>query len=469
MVGPDYQRPVTPAQLAGKYAYATLPMSDPNALIGGRWWRAFEDPVTNELVELALQNNTEIAAAAAGVMQAEAIVRQVRGSRLPQIDYNFSRVRSKQSFSLPQVGRVNFWNTTFDQSIDIQYITDLFGRLRRSERAAFNDLLSTEANLRALEHAIIAQVISTRIEIATQQALLEIAEENVTSWQQNYEIVDRRYREGLVGPVDVYIVKENLASARAQVSEIRQTLFQTFHALDVLLGRIPATTRELPSPLEPLPELNPVPVGLPAQLLDRRPDVRAAEFQLAAAVERVGVNVAAMYPDLVLTGSAGYTGDVFEDLVDSQAKVYSAVIAAAMPLFYGGQLQAGVDAAEAAARQAAAQYAGAVLNAMQEVEDALVREIEVRERIAFLEDRLFQAEQAERLARTRYGEGVDNILLVLETERARRQAQNTLAIALGSLWQARVQLMLALGGDWGAPIPPEAPDVIEAGIEPIGD
>lgn len=455
MVGPDYQRPVTPAELAGKYVYASLERSDPNAVFGGPWWAAFEDPVTNELVEAALLNNTELAAAAAGVMQAEAAVRQIRGQRFPQIDYNLSRARTKMSFSLPEIGRVNFWNTTFDQSLDISYITDLFGRLRRAERAAFNELLSTEANLRALEHAIIAQVISTRVEIATQQKLLAIAVDNVESWEQNYEIVDRRYREGLVGPVDVYIVKENLASARAQVSQIRQTLIESFNALDVLLGRIPATTRDLPPLLDPLPELEPVPVGLPAQLLDRRPDVRAAEFQLAAAVEQIGVNIAAMYPDLVLTGSAGYTGDVFEDLANSEAKVYSAVIGAALPIFYGGQLRAGVDAAEAAARQAAAQYAGTVLTAMQEVEDALVREREVRRRIEYLDDRLFQALQAERLARTRYGEGVDNILLVLETERARRQAENELAVARGGLWQARIQLMLALGGDWGPAVPPE--------------
>ena len=449
MVGPDYERPVTAAEPAGRFVYASEAASDPNAVLSGPWWRDFGDPVTNDLVETALANNTDLASAAAGVLQAEAALGQIHGTRLPQVDYNFGRARTKTSFSLPQVGRVNFLDTTYDHSIDISYVTDLFGRLRRSERAAYNDLLSSEANRQALEHAVIAQVIGARIEIATQQRLLEIARENVANWQQNYEIVDQRYRQGLVPAVDVYIAKENLAGAQAQVTGLEQGLLLACNSLDVLLGRIPATTQNLAGSLAGLPLLEPVPVGLTAQLLDRRPDVRASEYQLAAAVERVGVNIGAMYPDLVLTGSVGYTGDVFEDLTRDENRVYSAVIGAALPLFHGGQLRAAVDGAEARVEQAAAEYAGVVLNAMREVEDALVRERKIREQFVQLADRLAQALQAERLARERYQKGVSNILLVLETERSRRMAENELVTAQGGLWQTRVQLMLALGGDWG--------------------
>jgi outer membrane protein TolC len=223
----------------------------------------------------------------------------------------------------------------------------------------------------------------------------------------------------------------------------------TLHGLDVLCGKAPETTEELAKTLPPLPELSPVPAGIPAALLDRRPDVRAVEMQLAAATERIGVSIAQMYPDLTLTATGGYAADHFRDLVRSDTEVYAFIVNAFMPLFKGGRLKAGVEAAEASAREAAAQYSGIVLNAMREVEDALAKQQKLSERIEQLTERVVQAQEAERLATQRYLEGVDKFLLVLETERRRRNAENELAIAHGNLWEARVQLFLALGGDWG--------------------
>ena len=217
----------------------------------------------------------------------------------------------------------------------------------------------------------------------------------------------------------------------------------------VLCGQTPETSGDLAKTLPLLPELSPVPAGIPAYLLDRRPDVRAVEMQLAAATERIGVSIAQMYPDLTLTATGGYASDHFRDLVSSDTEVYAFIVNAFMPLFKGGRLKAEVKAAEASAREAAALYSGIVLNAMREVEDALVRQQKLSERINQLTDRLTQAREAERLANARYLEGVDKFLLVLDTERRRRVAENELAIAQGNLWEARVQLFLALGGDWG--------------------
>ncbi|MHC4988788.1 MAG: TolC family protein, partial [Planctomycetota bacterium] len=145
----------------------------------------------------------------------------------------------------------------------------------------------------------------------------------------------------------------------------------------------------------------------------------------------------------------GYASDHFRDLARSDTEVYGFIMNAFAPVFKGGRLKAGVKAAEAAARQAAAQYSGVVLTAMREVEDALVKQQKLSERIDQLTDRLNQAREAERLATERYLEGVDQFLLVLETERRRRNAENELAITQGNLWEARVQLFLAIGGDWG--------------------
>ncbi|MBC8379420.1 MAG: efflux transporter outer membrane subunit [Planctomycetes bacterium] len=448
-VGPNYKRPVTAADSVG--AFSWLPQqwadaNDPN--LSNAWWRQFNDPVTDELVQKALLHNTDLAAAAAAVDQSCAFLTQAYGARLPEVSLGFNRTRQNVSFNLPS-GRESFIAQSYTMDLSISYMVDVFGKLRRAERAAEYELFASENDRQSLAHAVVAQVIATRIDIATQQRLLEINEQTISNWEKVLEIIDRRYQQGLSPAVDVYIAKENLASAKAQKALVEQSLILLLHALDVLCGQAPETTGDLSQTLPKLPELLPVPAGLPADLLDRRPDVRSAEMRLAAGTERIGVRIAEMYPDLTLTATGGYASDHFRNLTFSENQVYAAILNAMAPVFKGGRLKAGVEAAEAAARQSAAQYAGAVLNAMREVEDALVKQQKLTERITQLTDRFEQAQHAERLATDRYTQGVDKILLVLETERRRRQAENELALSQGDLWKARVELFLAIGGDWG--------------------
>jgi len=448
-VGPDYERPVTAADSVGEYSW--LPeqwgdVNDPN--IANGWWQRFNDPVTDELVQKALLHNTDLAAAAAAVDRSRAFLTVAHGARLPEADLGFNRTRQKVNFNFP-AGRESFIAQGYTMDLSISYMVDVFGKLRRAERAAEYDLFATENDRQSLAHAVVAQVIQARIDIATQQRLLEINAQTISNWEKALEIIDRRYQRGLSPAVDVYIAKENLANAKAQKLLVEQSLLLTLHALDVLCGQAPETTDDLAKTLPPLPELFPIPSGLPADLLDRRPDVRSAEMRLAAGTERIGVSIAQMYPDLTLTATGGYASEHFSDLTLSENQVYAAILNAMAPIFKGGRLKAGVKAAEATARQSAAQYAGTVLNAMREVEDALVKQEKLTERITQLTDRFEQAQHAERLAADRYKQGVDKILLVLETERRRRLAENELALSQGNLWKARVELFLAIGGDWG--------------------
>ncbi|MHC4882066.1 MAG: efflux transporter outer membrane subunit [Planctomycetota bacterium] len=448
-VGPDYERPVTAADSVGEYSW--LPKqwtnaNDPNAT--NMWWYGFNDSVTNNLVQQALVHNTDLQAAAAVVDQSRAFLTIAHGARLPEADLGFNRTRQQLSFNFPG-GRESFIAQGYTFDLGISYMADVFGKLRRAEHAAEYGLFATENNRQALAHAVVAQVIQTRVQVATQQRLLEINEQTISNWEKALEIIDRRYQQGLSPAVDVYIARENLANAKAQKTLVEQSLILTYHALDVLCGRAPETTDDLARTLPALPVLSPIPAGIPAYLLDRRPDVRASEMQLAAATERIGVSIAQMYPDLTFTATGGYASDHFRDLARSDTEVYGFIMNAFAPVFKGGRLKAGVKAAEAAARQAAAQYSGVVLTAMREVEDALVKQQKLSERIDQLTDRLNQAREAERLATERYLEGVDQFLLVLETERRRRNAENELAITQGNLWEARVQLFLAIGGDWG--------------------
>lgn len=448
-VGPNYERPVTVADSVG--AYSWLPpqwadANDPN--LPNAWWQRFDDPVTDELVQKALVHNTDLAAAAAAVDRSRAFLKQAYGAQLPEASVGFNRTRQNVSFNFPG-GRESFISQSYNLDLSISYMVDVFGKLRRAEQAAEYDLFATENDRQSLAHAVVSQVVATRIDIATQQRLLEINAQTISNWEKALEIIDRRYQRGLSPAVDVYIAKENLANAKSQKPRIEQSLILSLHALDVLCGQAPETTDDLAKTLPNLPVLSPVPAGLPADLLDRRPDVRSAEMRLAAGTERIGVRIAEMYPDLTLTASGGYASDHFRDLTLSENQVYAAILNTMAPVFKGGRLKAGVEAAEAETRQSAAQYAGTVLNAMREVEDALVKQQKLSQRITELTDRFQQAQHAERLAVERYQQGVDNILLVLDTERGRRLAENELALSQGELWKARVELFLAIGGDWG--------------------
>ncbi len=447
-VGPDYSRPVTAAETAEGYHWARRHSQDCGELEKNNdWWKRFGDPVTAELVFEALENNYDLKAAAARVLQASAALAEIRGTQLPQVSYNFMRDRNKRSFNFGG-GRFSNLSTTYSQDISVSYVVDLFGRLRRAGRAAEADMFATEASRLALANSLIAGVIDARVQIATTQRLLDIARANTLSRRRTLEIVERRYSQGLVGPVDVRLARENFAAAKALEPAIESTLERAHHALDVLLARAPGSSGHLPRSLPDLPDLESVPVGMPASLLDRRPDLIAAEETLRGASERIGVSIAQLYPDLVLTGTYGRSADRFSDIFESETEIYGAIINITQPIFQGGRLRSQVEGAKARHAEAAANYAAAVLTAMSEVEDALVREEKLQLELGHARTRLTEAAAAENLSQQRYRRGVESILTVLESERRRRIAENELALLKGRIWTARINLFLALGGDW---------------------
>ncbi len=447
-LGPDPERPVTAAQTADAFVHQT-PAADRPAV--DAWWEGFGDAETAELVRLALERNTDLQVAAARVLEAEASLRRASGTRWPQVDYSASASRQKTSFVLPEIGRRSVYSTTLNADLGVSYVVDLFGRLKRTQQAAWASLLAEEAAAEAVQHAVIAQVVRARVQIATLERGLDITRGIRSSWERTLATTERRYRSGLATAVDLYLARENLSSAQAAEVALAAGVEQARHALDVLVGRRPGTGAPLPGTLDELPDLEPVPAGLPAELLDRRPDLRQAEAQLAAATYGVGIALADLYPSLTLTGSFGVTADNLSDLVSSETIVYNAVAGLVGPLFTGGQRRAEVEAARARVDQATAAYAGAVLNALREVEDALVSSTSTVEQLEFTRRRVEEARSADRLARERYQRGVDSLLQVLETERRLRNAEDALLNIKAAVWNARIDLYLALGGDW-APV-----------------
>ena len=446
-LGPEPERPVTAADVSDTYVHATdqevveLPEVSP-------WWRTFGDETTTELVDLALENNTDLQAAVARVLEAEAGLRRAGGARLPQVGYGAGAGRQKMSFVLPGVGRREIYSTTYSYDFNIAWQADLFGRLKRTQQASWAGLLSEEAAQEAVVHTVVAMVVRSRVQIAILERAVAITREITTSWGSTLKTVERRYRSGLADAVELHLARENLASAQAAGVVIEGELERARLVLDVLVGRRPGSGTKLADTLPELPALDPVPLGLPAELLDRRPDLRQAEMRLAAATYGVGAAIANLYPDLSLTASAGVRSDTLTDITSIDGLVYNAVANLVGPLFTGGQRRADVDAARARSDQAIANYAGAVLQALREVEDALVLGDTSERNLDFTRERVFEARAADRLAKQRYQRGVSSMLTVLETERRLRLAEQAIINATADVWNARIDLFLALGGDW---------------------
>ncbi|MBN1362765.1 MAG: efflux transporter outer membrane subunit [Sedimentisphaerales bacterium] len=458
MMGPDYSRPQTPADTAHGFVNAPPQPAEVNEVTTyDQWWERFGDAVTAELVREALANNYDLKAAAARVLQSQEALAQARGQLWPDVSYDISRLRSKQYFNvdLPGFppGGFNFLNTTWTQGFNVSYMVDFWGQLRRSEKAAWADLLAAEFNRQALINSVVATVIEARTNIAAIQNRLAIVRASTESRVRTVEITERRYEAGLVSPVDAKLARAALEGARAQEPALELSLVTARHALDVLLARAPGTSASLPETLDDLPSLEPVPAGMPAALIERRPDVRAAEFSLRAANERIGASIAQLYPGLVLSASYGSSSDAWADLWQGFSETYSALFTLTQPVFQGGRLRAQVRAAKAAYEAQAADYGNTVLTAMREVEDALVSEKYLRAQLEHAERQLAESREAETLSRRRYDQGVEGILTVLESERQRLVAEEQVAMLRGQIWSTRVSLHLALGGDWAEASP----------------
>lgn len=447
-LGPEPARPITVADASGTYVFAENQEAFESPPVTA-WWRTFGDETTIELVELALQNNTDLQAAAARVLEAEAGLRSAHGARLPQVGFGASATDQRVSFVLPEVGRRTIDSTTYSYNFNVSWQTDLLGRLKRTQQASWASLLAQEEAREAMVHTVVSLVVRSRVLVSTAERALAITQEITRSWESTTNTVERRYRAGLAGAVELHLARENLAAVRASEAVIAGQLDLARLALDVLVGRRPGSSEPLPDTLSELPSLEPVPLGLPASLLDRRPDLRQAEMQLASATYGVGAAIANLYPDLSLTGSIGASDDSLNDLTLTDGLVYNAVANLVGPIFSGGQRRANVDAAKARAEQATAQYAGAVLTALREVEDALVLGDSTRLNWEFSDQRVSEARAADRLAKQRYQRGVETLLTVLETERRLRLAEQAIINATADVWNARIDLFLALGGDWG--------------------
>ncbi len=462
-VGPDYQRPENLLDILGLSSAIDKVTKEPTGFNAqaeptadqmetiSHWWERLGDPELPALIAEMLQNNKDLSAAAARVDQAQARLENVTGTRLPSLTVNPSASRA---FTTNAAGDRVYANS-FSAGATLSWQADLFGKLRRSQQAEEATLAATDADWQGLIHTQIATLVRTRVSLATLQRRLDAIRAIAESRQATLNAVERRYRAGLesTNAVDVHSARENLRSALADIPALEGDLASTATAHDILLGRVPGATALTLVGLVHLPPPRDVPLSVPAALLDRRPDLQAAEFRLIAATENVGVAIADLYPNLTLTGSLTSTAQSTRNIFDASTLAGSLVAAIAQPIFDGGARQATVRQRKASVEEQAAIYAGKILTAFKEVEDALTSERKSGERLTQLEVQVNEVRLAEASAFDRFRRGIGRYETLLETQRRLQNAEQTLLIEQQNKWNFRLDLLLALGGDWFAQTP----------------
>lgn len=448
-LGPEYRRPGTDFDTPAAYAEAGPAEAQPY-VEQHNWWEQFEEPRLNQVLARVLTHNPDIRKAAASVLEYRALIGRTRADQFPKLDFNAQAARQQQSVVNSFTGEnVTVKTDSFSLTLPASFELDLWGRLSRATEAARADLLAAEENRQTVIHSLIAEAASQYFTIQSLEARLQISRQLTRTYRENLELVEARYRQGLSSILDVRQARRSLAQSEAEIPPLVQALGKARQALAVLQGQYPAKTIG-PAGAQSRFELPPpIPAGLPAGLLNRRPDIRAAEASLKAACARIGVAKANRFPQIRLTGSFGYTSNELQELFEPENELWQIAAGIVQPVFDAGKRKAAQRAAEARYRQQVAQYAKTVLEAFSEVEAALLTRRQQMERYERLEIYLKEAKATLDTALDRYQRGLANYLNVLDAQKARFQAELSLVETRNAIYTNRVSLYRALGGGWG--------------------
>ncbi len=441
--------PVEPPQLDVAVPETWTAAETPVGEVAPNWWTDFGEPGLSAAVETVLEQNFDLEAAAARLEQAAADARIAAGALQPTVQASYTGGRRKQNFvgfPIPgAAGRVlSTVSTNQGVSLDMSWEIDLWGRLRADEQAALADLQRSAADLRGAQLSMAGQTVKAWFAIAEARQQVTLSDATVASFRASAEQVRDRFEAGIRPALDLRLALLNLSNAEALLDQRRQQLDASARQLEVLLGRYAAGTLNQPSRL---PDVTAdVPGGIPADLVARRPDLVAAERQVAAAGARLGVARRQLLPNITITAASGTATDTLRSLLNGDFAVWSLLGNVVAPLWQGGRLRAQIDRAEAQTAEVLANYANTALVAYAEVETALAAEAFLVDRVGHLRTAVEQARAAEQLADERYRAGLDNYITVLDSQRSAVQAEGDLIAARRLRLENRVDLYLALGG-----------------------
>jgi multidrug efflux system outer membrane protein len=445
-LGPNYIRPEVMTPVAYKTESPWKEATPQDAAEKGRWWEIFGDPTLTVLEEKAMAANQELRVALNRVLQVRAGERFSRADQRPRIDLDGSATREHLSADFSATGQGGTGNI-YRLPFDLGYEIDLWGRVRRSVEAAEADTESAMADYRTVLLSLQAEVARNYFSLRALDKEIALLEQTAVLREDARDLIKRQYDNGRVSQLALAQAETQLAGTRAEAIGLQKQRGELENALAVLVGQ-PASNFVLPAaPLDLIPPV--VASGLPSSLLERRPDVAAAERQMASASARIGVAETAFFPAISLTGSAGFASTDLEDLFSWNNRIWGIGPAISLPIFDGGRNNANLDRAKAAYEEAVASYRQQVLVAFQEVEDGL-RGLEILARQgAMLQQAVVAAEQAWKISENRYRYGLVSYLEVVDSQRTALRAQRSITQLQGQQLTTCVLLIKALGGGWG--------------------
>ncbi len=459
-VGPNYHRPETP--LDGQFVNAAEPGFEQGDPVQ-QYWTGFADATLNDLVADALLHNRDLAAAAANLQAARAARRLAGFDQYPTV--SFAGGYSKNLYSAQQAFGADFQEREFDTAqagFDGLWELDLFGRVRRNVEAARGDVGSSAATLQDARVSVIAEVTRDYFVLRGLQDQLALTKRNADNQMSTLTLTRNRLEAGRGNELDTSRAEAQWQTTLATIPSLEATIATTIYRLSVLTGRQPAALNERLTPIAappPLPPLNAV--GTPEQLLRRRPDVRVAERRLAAATARIGVAVGDLFPKVTLTGELGYSGPSFGDFGSNEARFFAFGPSITWAAFDLGRVQARIGESKALTNAALATYQGAVLNALEDTEGALITYGRAQTRRQALQVAAAASDKAADLARKRFEGGLIDFLEVLDAERTALSAELLLSQSRTDAATSLVAVYKALGAGWEAS--PSGPAVAAAG------
>jgi len=441
-VGPNYKRPAT--SVPDAYRGATPDQATGTSIGEEKWWSVFEDPGLQSLVREALSQNYDVRIAAERILQAQAVLGITRADQYPTITAGLSAFNERfpRTTVTPE-----FEASPIQANLSLAWELDFWGKFRRATEAARANLLSTDWAHRAVISTLVSNVATAYFQLLELDAEMEISRRSLNSRQESLRLVEIRAKGGNTSLMDVRQSEQLVYTAAAAIPDLERRTEQQENLISILLGRNPGPVTRGKPLLEQVVPPN-VPAGLPSTLLARRPDVQSAEQLLIAANARIGVARAAFFPQIAITATGGYQSTALTNLFTGPAGIWSFGGQLIQPLFTAGRIRSNVRLTEAQQREAVLVYQRSIQQAFREVADALVayrKNQEFRQQQELLTG---AAQDATRLANTRYRGGVSSYLEVLDSDTRYFEAQLGLAQAQLNERLALVQVYNAFGGGW---------------------
>lgn len=444
-VGPNYAPPAVsmPETWSGSTPQEASRIADPAKL--AEWWTTLDDPVLTRLIERAIQNNLDLKKALARLEEYRARRGAARADLTPTVSVSGAGSSSRSS----EASGSGQTHESYSLGVDASWELDLFGSARRSVEAAQADYEATREDLHDVLTSLVAETATAYVQLRTDQKRLAAAEENLRIQTDTLQLTAWRYESGLAGALDMESATYNLESTRSQIPALQAQAEEMKNRLAVLLGEWPGSLTDELSPTAPIPTAAlQMAVGIPADLLRRRPDIRRAERELAAQTARVGAAEADLYPKLTLQGSLGFEALAVTSLINPANLASSLGAGVLWTAFKGGALRQTVKVQSALQEQALIAYESAVLSALEDVENALVNLAKENERRESLAKAVESAKTSVELSLHEYESGLVDFQTVLNAQKSLTSFQDNLAASDGAMTVDLISLYKALGGGW---------------------